>query len=68
MEENRNDAANQCATCARPLDLGVDVIRTQMGVIGGRGFVPLEEALLFCCDRCAAENFQLDDSLPPRIP
>ena len=66
MEDNKNT----CANCRRELDVGVDAIESQAGVIGLKGFVPLGEILFFCCDRCISEHFDLSD-LPkkqPRIP
>jgi hypothetical protein len=59
-----------CASCRRELDIGVDVIKVDEGVIGVKGFVPLEKMLFFCCERCLRDYFDLSGlpSLPPRIP
>ena len=60
-----------CANCIRDLDVGTDVLRVDEGVIGTKcGFVPLENGLLFCCDRCLRDYFDMGDlpSVPPRIP
>jgi hypothetical protein len=66
MEEP--ESTKKCATCDRSLDLGVEVIRTEIGVMGGQGFVPLEDPMIFCSDKCADDYFRLEDSFPPRIP
>ena len=41
-----------CAECRKPLDLGVDVLTLEPGVIGPRGVVPLGDAQLFCSEAC----------------
>jgi len=68
MEKMKNKKT--CANCRRELDVGVDVIQVDEGVIGVKGFVPLEKMLLFCCERCLRDYFDLSNlpSLPPRIP
>ena len=59
-----------CANCVRELDVGVDAIRVDEGVMGMKDFVPLEKTLLFCCEKCLAEYYDLSDlpSVPRRIP
>jgi len=59
-----------CANCERELDVGVDAIRADEGVMGMKGFVPLEKTLLFCCEKCLTEYYDLSDlpSAPGRIP
>ena len=59
-----------CANCRRELHLGVDAIKLTVGVMGLKGLVPLEEALLFCCEKCLREYHDLGDlpSVPKRIP
>ena len=59
-----------CANCNRDLDIGVDIIKVDEGVMGTKGFVPLENNLLFCCERCLRDYFDLGDlpSVPKRIP
>ena len=65
MENNKT-----CANCIRELDIGVDVLRVDEGVIGMKGFVPLENTLLFCCERCLRDYFDIGDlpSMPGRFP
>lgn len=59
-----------CENCRRELDVGVDVIRVDEGVMGMKGFVPLEKTMFFCCDKCVREYFENGDlpSMPSRIP
>ena len=59
-----------CANCRRELDIGVDAIQVDEGVMGMKGFVPLEKTLLFCCEKCLTEYYDLSDlpSSPRRIP
>lgn len=60
----------KCVQCQCELDLGVNVYGAQEGVIGNRGFVPLEEISLFCCVECLRDNFGKIDitKLSRRIP
>jgi hypothetical protein len=60
----------QCGNCRRQLDIGVDVLSVEEGVIGMKGFIPLEKSLLFCCEKCLCEYFDLNDlpKYPGRIP
>ena len=46
-----------CAYCNKKLYLGVDAIDAKKGVIGPRGFVPVDEQLLFCSDACICKYF-----------
>ena len=59
-----------CDNCRRELDVGVDVIKVNEGVIGTRDFVSLESAMFFCCEKCLKDYFDLGGlpSLPRRIP
>jgi hypothetical protein len=59
-----------CANCIRQLDIGVDTLRVDEGVIGTKGFIPLENTLFFCCDRCLRDYFDIGDlpSMPGRFP
>lgn len=41
-----------CANCRKELQIGVDVLGLQEGVIGTRGLVPLAAMLLFCSEHC----------------
>jgi hypothetical protein len=65
MENNKT-----CANCIRELDIGVDTIRVDEGVIGMKGFIPLENTLLFCCERCLRDYFDIGNlpSMPERFP
>lgn len=39
------------------------------GVLGPRGFIPLEEPVLVCSETCLAKYAEpVDDGPPPRIP
>ncbi len=49
---NEEEKTNQCTDCRRELDLGVDAIALDYGVIGPRGFVPLGEKKFFCDENC----------------
>ncbi len=59
-----------CPNCRRPLDIGVDVICVEEGVIGMKGFIPLEKPMLFCSEKCLCDYFDLNDlpKVPKRIP
>ena len=59
-----------CANCQRELDIGVDAIRIDEGVIGMKDFVPLDKTLFFCCEECISSYFDLGSlpSVPKRIP
>lgn len=59
-----------CANCQRELDVGVDAMRIDEGVIGMKGFVPLDKTMFFCCDKCIHGYFDLGDlpSIPRRVP
>ena len=58
-----------CANCQHDLDVGVDAMKVDKGVIGMRGFVPLE-TLLFCSENCLRDYYDLGDlpKVPSRIP
>ncbi len=58
----------QCAFCHQILDQGHDVLGVQQGVIGNRGFVPVDTRLLFCCDPCVAKYFNDDTDEPEFTP
>jgi len=59
-----------CSNCRRKLDVGVDAIRINNGVIGIKDFVPLDETMLFCSDECIREYYDLGDlpKLQRRVP
>ena len=69
MDSNENDAKT-CTRCGRTIDLGVDALAVTEGVMGPRGFVPLEESRFFCSEDCL--TIRVDDTqiekLPRRIP
>ena len=50
--ETEEASAVACLHCRRDLDQGVDVLAQQDGVIGPRGFVPLEDMRFLCSDEC----------------
>lgn len=62
----------RCAACDRDIIVGEDVIAHRVGVIGPRGFVPLEDTMYFCNEDCELQHCQdvTGDrrSLPRRIP
>ena len=74
MEENNNGSPTfaQCATCRRRLDQGVDAIAIQHGVIGPRGFIPLDDPQYLCGEECVQAFFngarEPDERLRRRIP
>lgn len=45
-----------CTHCGKELDLGVDVLALQEGVIGTRGIVPLAEQEVFCSEDCLRDS------------
>jgi hypothetical protein len=60
----------KCTNCIRQLDVGVDTIRVDEGVIGTKNFVPLDSTMFFCCERCLRDYFDMGDlpRVPVRIP
>ncbi len=69
MQSNEQDAKT-CTRCGRNLDIGVDAIAVTEGVIGSRGFVPLDQSRYFCCNDCLliqGEDHEIE-RLPRRIP
>jgi hypothetical protein len=60
----------KCSQCRRELDVGIDVIKVEEGVMGMKGFIPIEKILFFCCEECIREYFDLSNlpSLPGRLP
>ena len=50
--QNEEEKTKQCSDCRRELDLGVDAIALDYGVVGPRGFVPLGEKKFFCDEDC----------------
>lgn len=62
---------NICNNCLQELDVGVDVLQVEEGVIGTKGsVVSLDKTTFFCCEECLREYYDLGDlpSLPKRIP
>ena len=59
-----------CANCDRELGVGLDATKVDEGVIGTRGFVPLDKTMFFCCEECIKDYYDLSDlpSVPRRIP
>jgi hypothetical protein len=60
----------KCTNCIRQLDVGVDTIRVDEGVIGTKDFVPLDSTMFFCSERCLRDYFDMGDlpSVSPRVP
>ena len=46
-----------CPTCCKDLEEGSNAIGIEEGVIGRRGFVPLEETLIVCSKQCLRVYF-----------
>jgi len=61
-------ATLRCAYCRTTLTLGLDVIAIQHGLVGPRGFIPLEEHALLCSDACLAHYIEPTEEGPRRIP
>jgi len=63
--ENKN-----CANCQHDLDVGREVTKMDEGVMGLKGFVPLDKTLFFCCEECVSAYFDVRGlpSMPKRIP
>ncbi len=59
-----------CANCRRELDVGVDAIKIDEGVIGMKDFVPLDKTLFFCREECISDYFDVSNlpSVSKRIP
>lgn len=57
MKDKEELQCGNCGQCRRQLDLGVNVYGAQEGVIGPRGFVPLEDMALFCSEECLRDYF-----------
>lgn len=57
-----------CANCRKPLTLGTNLYGLQEGVIGPRGFVPLEDPVLLCTMQCVRAHGTDVPSGPERIP
>ena len=58
----------RCASCQRNLEEGMDVLGFQNGIIGSRGFVPLEDAILFCSKECLRSYFADSKGYVERVP
>ncbi len=58
----------QCASCQQDLKEGMDVIGVQEGIIGSRGFVPLEEMLMLCSVECLRNYFSDPKGYVQRVP
>lgn len=62
----------RCRQCDREMQLGEDAFELEQGVLGPRGFVPLENTVLFCSEACArgflgGTNEEIK-KLPRRVP
>lgn len=59
----------RCAYCRARLDLGNDGIAVQHGVVGPRGFIPLDEPTLVCGEACLWHYAEpAEEGPPPRLP
>lgn len=56
-----------CADCHRPLQQGSTVWRLEHGILGVRGVVALEDALVFCSETCLRRHLvpvEPDERIP----
>ena len=58
----------RCAYCRAKLDLGRDALAVVHGVVGPRGFIPLEEPVLLCSEACLARFVVPPEEAPRRLP
>jgi len=60
----------RCARCGAVRRYGDDLVAVTRGVLGPRGFVPVEEPELFCGEGCVAGSLQKEpvEKLHRRIP
>ncbi len=58
----------RCASCQQDLKEGQDIIGVQEGVVGARGFVPLEEMLILCSKECLTSYFADSSGYVERVP
>ena len=67
---NGHGAKQRCEACRRELEMGQDAILVQEGVVGPRGFVPLEDPECFCSTKCVGDHYgdRDMDKLPRRVP
>ena len=70
MDEKKSREPSKCAHCRRELDLGVDAVLMQHGVMGPRGFVYLDDLKLFCDEDCLERWLTDEEAIPMkrRIP
>lgn len=72
METHDEEQKLTCAQCRRELREGEDAFAFQEGVIGLRGFVPLEDLGFLCSEACRREYFDMSSEsavhLPRRVP
>jgi hypothetical protein len=63
MKQDESNKEKECMNCQSDLDMGRDAIGVELGVIGPRGFIPLDDKMLFCCEKCVKEyvNGNSDD-------
>jgi hypothetical protein len=57
MEKEEENKTKECVNCQFELDMGRDAIGVELGVVGPRGFIPLDDKMLFCCEKCVKEYF-----------
>ncbi|MBE7456489.1 MAG: hypothetical protein HS102_08030 [Planctomycetia bacterium] len=69
-ESDKKNKDERCRRCHHLIPEGADVIGVQDGVLGPRGFVPLESHRFFCDENCLRDYFQNGDveKLSRRIP
>jgi len=57
MDDDEDEKPLRCVACRRDLQQGEDVTILQDGVLGPRGFVPLEARRFFCSWKCLERHF-----------
>ena len=58
----------KCAHCREEIGYGKDILAVEEGVAGPRGFIPLEEKLLFCSEECLRDYYdKVDLSKLPKM-
>ena len=73
LDHDQNDEETlRCRQCDATIQLGEDIRQLVEGVLGPRGFVPLESPLNFCSEACLRGYVSGTDEhitkLPRRIP
>ena len=57
-----------CPSCQGEIKEGDDVLSIQEGLLGSRGFVAYQEALIFCSKSCLLTYFNNGNRTGERVP